>query len=301
LRDFVNSNFPPNLANHLAESVCSARRRYRKRLARCQEKFSEKSVHDLRTETRRILALLDLLEAFHFKESLKKLRKTFKKRLDVFDDLRDTHVQRVLLKPLWRAFPEAHELKKHLCKCEERLESEISREIQKTKCGRLNRDLKKLQKSLRECADHPPTGRSGSLAQSLLGVTFHRVAILRGKIQRNDPTTIHEMRVAFKRFRYTAELLQPLLPQFTEQKLTSMKDFQARAGNIQDVAVLLERLAKDVKNGDVKPAAVKKLRVELLRRERRAIDYFMERIDELMDFEPEHSMPVATKTEPASK
>jgi len=52
----VNATFPPQLAGHLAESVRSARRRYRKRLARCQEKFSEKAVHGLRIETRRILA-----------------------------------------------------------------------------------------------------------------------------------------------------------------------------------------------------------------------------------------------------
>ena len=53
----MNPTFPPKLAIHLAESVRSARRRYRKRLARCQEKFSEKAVHDLRIDTRRILSL----------------------------------------------------------------------------------------------------------------------------------------------------------------------------------------------------------------------------------------------------
>jgi len=52
----VSPNFPPKLATHLAESVCAARCCYRKRLARCQKKFSEHAVHDLRTETRRILA-----------------------------------------------------------------------------------------------------------------------------------------------------------------------------------------------------------------------------------------------------
>jgi CHAD domain-containing protein len=291
----VNPNFPPKLATHLAESVCAARCCYRKRLARCQKKFSQKAVHGLRTETRRILALLCLIEALRFEDSLKKLRKAFKKRLDAFDDLRDTHVQLVLLKPLWPDFPEARPLKKHLCKCEKRLVPDLSREIQTTKSGKLNRGLKEIEKSLRQCADHPPTGRSRALAQRLLGDAFRRVVILRRQIKRNNPATIHHMRVAFKRFRYTAELLQPFLSQFTPQCLERMKDFQAAAGHIQDAAVLLARLAKDVKNGELKEACVKKLRGELLRLERRAIDSFMERIDELMAFKPEPPTPFASK------
>jgi CHAD domain-containing protein len=139
------------------------------------------------------------------------------------------------------------------------------------------------------------------LAQMLLGGAFHRVVLLRKDIRRDNPATIHRMRVAFKRFRYTAELLQPFLAHFTEQRLARMKDFQAAAGNIQDVTVLLERLDKDVKNGEVKLPGIKKLRGELLRRERRAIDSFMERIDELLDFEPERFIPTAPKPETESK
>jgi CHAD domain-containing protein len=282
----VNPTFPPKLAEHLAESVRSARRRYRKRLACCQEKFSEKAVHDLRIDTRRILALLDLLEALHFGGSLAKLRKTFKKRLDAFDDLRDTHVQRVLLKPLWDQFPEARDFKKHLRKCEKRLEGEMSRHIKTAKCGKLNRCLKDLEKCLCQCATRPPTGASGPQSQLLLGGAFRRVLVLRRQIRRSKPATIHRMRVAFKRFRYTAELLQPFLPDFTPQRLERMKDFQDAAGNIQDVAVLLERIDKDIEAKEISAECVKNLRTELVRCEQRAIDALMERIHELMEFEP---------------
>lgn len=297
----MKPTFPPKLASHLAESVRKARRRYCKRLARCQEKFSEKGIHDLRIETRRILALLDLLGALHFDAPLRKVRKTFKKRLDAFDDLRDTHVQRVLLKPLWPKFPEAQELKKHLCKCEKRLECEMSRGIQKTKSGRLNRHLKQIQKSLCDCAKNPPSGRSTGVAQTLSGGAFRRVVLLRRQIQRNKPATIHRMRVAFKRFRYTAELLQPFLPNMTAERLARMKNFQTAAGGIQDLAVLLARLEKDAKNKEITAECVKKLRGELLRRERRAINSFMDRIGELMDFEPEQPMPFASEKRTAQQ
>ena len=289
-RRTVNPNFPPKLANHLAESVRSARCRYRKRLSRCQKKFSEKAVHDLRIETRRILALLDLLEALRFDNSLSKLRKKFKQRLDAFDDLRDTHVQRVLLKPMWPKFPEAKDFKKHLRKCEHRLECEVSEKIQPMKSGKLNRHLKDLEKCLRECAKNPPAGESANKAQSLLGAAFHRVMDLRRKIRRNNPATIHCMRVAFKRFRYTAELLQPFLPGYTPQRIQRMKDFQDAAGKIQDVAVLLARIKKDIEHEEISAACVKKLRDELSRSEKRAIDQLMDRIHELTDFEPKNSL-----------
>ncbi len=297
----MNTNFPPKLAGHLAESVRTARRRYRKRLACCQKKFSEKAVHDLRIETRRILALIDLLEALHFQDSLAKLRKTFKKRLDSFDDLRDTHVQRVLLKPLWPKFPEARDFNKHLCKCEKQLECDVSRKVKNIKSGGLNRKLKEIEKSLRQCAANPPTGEGVSQSQFLLGAAFRRVVVLRRLIRRSKPATIHRMRVAFKRFRYTAELLQPFVPSFTEKRLERMKDFQGAAGDIQDVAVLLGRIENETKNGDITAACVKNLRGELIRVEREAINALMKRIDELKDFEPELPAPFASKPESAPK
>ena len=101
----MSKSTPAALAAHLTGSVRTMRRRYRKRLDRAQKKFSETAVHDLRIETRRMLALLDLLDALRVGEGLKKTRKIFKQRLDAFDRLRDTHVQLSLLKPLWRDFP----------------------------------------------------------------------------------------------------------------------------------------------------------------------------------------------------
>jgi len=292
----VNPNFPPKLANHLAESVRSARRRYCKRLARCQEKFSEKVVHELRTDTRRLLALIDLLSALRFDNSLAKLRKTLKKRLDAFDDLRDTHVQRVLLKPMWPKFPEAKDFKKYLRKCEKQLECEMSEKVEDIKGKGLNRSLKDIQECLCECAKHPPQGESTSQAQALLSGAFERVMVLRRKIQRDNPKTIHCMRVAFKRFRYTAELLQPFLPGFTPQRIERMKAFQDAAGKIQDVAVLLARIEKDIEQEKISTECVEKLREELQRNERRAIDVLMERIDELTDFEPKNPTPARHKT-----
>ena len=128
-------------AGFLARSVYEARRRYRKRLARCQRNFSEDAVHELRIETRRLLALLDLLLALGAAPAADKIAKRFKKRLDVFDELRDTQVQLRLLEPLWGGFPEAESFKAFLVRREARLIARLAHGIQDTKSARLNRRL----------------------------------------------------------------------------------------------------------------------------------------------------------------
>ena len=136
------------LAVHLAGSLRAARRNYRRRLKRCRKKFSEKAVHDLRVETRRLLALLDFLEAARFDDAPGKTRKILKQRLDAFDELRDMQVHLQLLKPLWPEFPEAMPLRKLLKRHEQRLIKQTRKKVLGTRPGRLARKLKELEQQI---------------------------------------------------------------------------------------------------------------------------------------------------------
>lgn len=283
----MKPEFPAALAMHLAESIREMRRRYCKRLARCQEKFSESAVHDLRIETRRLLAMLDLLDALRVRDSLKKTRKVFKQRLDAFDELRDTHVQLSLLKPLCRDFPKAREFDLLLLRREKELISQLHQDIGTTKQARLERRLKALEKQLRKSANAKPRKAGGSLAAAALSETFARVVLLRGLVRRNNTKTIHQMRVAFKRFRYMSELLQPMLPRLTKKRLRRMQEYQSMMGDIQDMEVLLAGLKEAVAETCLSAAAMRNLRSELLRRRRRLIDVFLTAVDGLFDFDPD--------------
>jgi CHAD domain-containing protein len=280
-----SKTLPAALAKHLDAGVRKARRRYHKRLERCQKKFSEGAVHELRVENRRILALLDLIASLGLDGAVKKLARNFKKRLDVFDGLRDTQVQLRHLKPLWRGFPEAHRLKTILQRREARLVSRLASEIKATKDTRLNRRLKEVEKCLRSCADGKSRKLAAQLAAAALRETFQRVLALRRQVRASEPATIHRLRVSFKRFRYVSELLRPLLPGLTAAQIDRMKEYQAAAGEIQDLEVLLARLAQVVADRKLSPAAVRNLRSELLRQKREAIDSFMARIDDLLEFQ----------------
>jgi CHAD domain-containing protein len=278
---------PAALAAHLTESVRTMRRRYRKRLDRCQKMFSETSVHELRIETRRMLALVDLLRALHATGPLKKIRKVFKQRLDSFDDLRDTHVQLRLLKPLWSNFPEARGLDPWLRRREKRLIAELRHAIKATKQLRVEQRLKDVEKRLRKSSrdENPQMGKAQAAAA--LHAAFAGVAELRQHVRRSDTTTIHRMRVAFKRFRYVSELLRLQFPRLTAKRLRQMQAYQTLMGHIQDVEVLLAGLAQAVAKKHLAVVDARSLRSELRRRRRDLIDKFMAAVDKLFEFHPE--------------
>src|SRR5262245_31665741 len=79
---------------------------YRRALRRCQRKCSEKAVHASRVETRRLLSLVELLNVFLGRIHVKETRRALKQHLDLFDSLRDTQVQLLLLDKHRRQFPE---------------------------------------------------------------------------------------------------------------------------------------------------------------------------------------------------
>ncbi len=277
--------FPILPARTLAVSLRTLRRRYRKRLHRCQRRFSEVAVHDLRIETRRLLAMLDLLRTLQFERAVRKPRKVLKRRLDAFDGLRDTHVCLALLKPLRREFPEARPLDALWRRRERELVAQLGREIKATKPARLQKRLTKVEKTVRAVADSERRSYA-RLAQTALREAYARVQALRRRIRRNAPATLHRTRVAFKRFRYLTELLEPLLPGLTQERREQMRGCQSRMGDIQDLQVLLAAVTAAVKEAGFPPADGRRLRAALLCRRREMIDHFLTSLDELPNFNP---------------
>jgi len=289
----MKPEFPAALAGHLSECIRELRRRYCKRLARCQIKFSESAVHELRIETRRLLAMLDLLDALRVREALKKTRRVFKRRLDAFDELRDTHVQLSLLKPFCRDFPETREYDLLLLRREQELIAQLRQDIKATKPGRLERRLKTLEKQLRKSAEAKARKTGRLLAAAALSETFARVVSLRQRVRPHNTKTIHQLRVGFKRFRYMSELLQAMLPRLTKKHLRRMQAYQSTMGDIQDMEVLLAGLKEAVAEKCLLAAPMRNLRHELLRRRRRLINVFVAAIDGLFEFDPKTFTPSA--------
>lgn len=265
------------------------RRRYRRRLARCQKNFSEGSVHNLRIETRRMLAMLDLLHALRAGEALKKMRRMFKQRLDTFDELRDTHVQLLMLKPWCRRFHGLREFYPWLRRHEKRLVGGLRHEIKAMKQLYAEGRLKKLEKQIGKSKNPMVAATGNALAAAALNKAFIQVVKLRRCVRRSDTETIHRMRVAFKRFRYMSELLRPFFPRLTTARLGKMRKYQALMGDIQDIEIVLEGSKRAVEKKRLLASDAGDLHCELMHERNVLIEMFMATVDRVFEFQPVNS------------
>ena len=118
-----------DVLEHLADSLHTQWRRYRKRLKLCQAHFSEEAVHDSRVETRRLLATVELLRVFIPEQAVRKVRRALKQHLDTFDELRDTQVQLVYVGRMTRTFPAARAFRNWLQQREVRFTRQTSKAV----------------------------------------------------------------------------------------------------------------------------------------------------------------------------
>jgi len=224
----------------LVEALDARWKKYRSNLEICRQEFSEAAVHDMRVSTRRLLALVDLLRALTPHPRLQKLRRAFKEQLDGYDDLRDTQVMLVEVSETLEELPELKPFEDFLLKREKRLLRTAAKQVKTYKFTGLARRLEAVRQGLLAQADVENVHRA------MLEAVDDMYAIVLQRLKRVDASqssSIHHLRVAFKKFRYALEIIQPLVPDLPAQNFKYMHAYQGAMGNIQDMEVLLLALA----------------------------------------------------------
>ena len=223
----------------LLEALDKRWKNYRVQLKRCRAEFSNEAVHDLRIAARRMLALIQLLNSISPRPRLQKLSRAFKDQLDEFDDLRDTQVILAEVSETIQELPQLQKFQNHLQSVEENLLKTLRKKLKVIDLFDVSKRIRKTSESLGAEAD-----------KDLLVPTLQAVddAFLLTKqrhswIDSAQPATIHRMRIAFKTFRYMAEIIHPLLKGYPFDNLEQMNHYQALMGEIQDVEVIMQTLA----------------------------------------------------------
>ena len=121
------------LVSRLERTFKSAWRSYRRTFKRCREKLSRAAVHRLRVETRRLLALVDLLEPPLAGKAANRISKNFKQPFKASGRLRDTQVNLRGVERLLGQFPEAKPFGKELLRREKRLSRRLNRKLRRTR------------------------------------------------------------------------------------------------------------------------------------------------------------------------
>ena len=271
-------------------------RNYRKARKRCHKKVSEDAVHQWRIDTRRMLAVLSVIEPLLSDKCFCKAQTLLGKQLKRSGRLRDTHVQLVEIERQLRRFPELAPFHTALACRKKRLTRRLRQAGAAKTDAELKQTLGKLRQRLgplfRDSASEPAHWQA---IMRSVDEAFHHVVRLRAQARASRPATIHATRVAFKRFRYMAEALGPVLPGGSQAQLRQMQAYQKLMGDIQDLEVLLAALNQITRKKRLRMAA---FRDTLEQRHTAAILRFMESAGNLGAFWPFRRSPRAPGTKP---
>ena len=271
------------LTYELTRTLASARRNFARRFKACRKDPSEKRVHALRIEARRLLSVIDLLGRSHTPQALDKARRAAKKKLKLLDGLRDLHVQTLALKHLSREFPDLKPVYKALEKREARLEKEVRRKLKHSGVEKLLKRLEKLQDDYTQWRRHKETHASSLILRGIDNA-FADVLRLRSAINPQFTDTIHRTRIAFKKFRYMIEALPSTRRGYGSDRLVRLREYQTCMGRIQDMEVLLTNLEKFTKARRKMEIPTQPIIGELARRHALLIQNYMATADDLYSF-----------------
>jgi CHAD domain-containing protein len=265
---------------------------YREQLRQCQQKSSAEAVHQLRVATRRLLAQFALLSDVVPSAALEKARRILKRRLAALGDLRDAQVQRLFINQQAVGFPDLVLLRAWLRRRERRLVKSAAEEVRRFKTKKLEKCVSAMTEDL--AANAGNSRAQSRLASAVLRVTaksFAEAVERRRAISLADLRTIHQTRVAFKRFRYMMESLSPGLTGLSKRQLRALAYYQRKMGIIQDLEVMQACIARFIREDKPRVALLRPFDRYLRQRRARALRSFLKSADRLFEFWPPAGLP----------
>jgi CHAD domain-containing protein len=216
------------------------------------------------------------------------LRRDLKRLLERFSPLRDSQVLLLLVTEMLPRHPQLAVIRTMLLVKKERLVTRLRLQVRNVKTAEHAVAIQVLRESVdRAFRDSSRARLRRAAVVATATAAFARAVQMKEMTDRSRPASIHRLRVAFKKFRYRAEMLQPLLPWLTKERLSAMNAYQTRMGEIQDVEVFLGLLRTQA--GRLRRSGTPAFRpavLELLARRRALVQRFLASAAELYDFWP---------------
>jgi CHAD domain-containing protein len=275
----------------LSDAVAEQYAKLEKMVRRCRREFSAEAVHDARVHCRRLIARLVLVEVAMSPAGLHAVLRSLKRLLKSLGDLRDVQVQKLALRAELSRHPEVGGLWIELGRREQELIRSASRFVAGFKTGKLRRRLEALQAELKNPAAR--LAAKSVLGDSIIRATqqaFDEVVQHARAISRDDVSTVHRVRIAYKKFRYVVESLPATVGRPSEVQLSAMAEYQQVMGSIQDVKVLLGFLAGYTALRPEVSSSLEQFRQTLLDRRSQLVHDFMALADTLHSFWPLQSV-----------
>lgn len=286
-------SIPPTSASSLPPVIPLAamlRRQHRRWAAagdRCRRDFSKRSVHEVRVQGRRLLALLELVRIILPPGQVDAVAATIKSGIRQFGRLRDVQIQRQLVKSLAGGRRDLEPLSQHLKKRESRLLKRLERATEDFDHEAVDREIKDLVRALKRTAsDREQASRQPRLVLAAVTAAFCWVRSLQRRVDVQRPETLHRVRIAFKRFRYMVESLLKEAPLISRDRVVAMRKFQTRMGDVQDLEILLRRIGKFIAKHPEQADAMARIEQRVQARRARLVARHVQAAGELDRFWP---------------
>lgn len=204
----------------------------------CQKDLAEESVHDARVAARRLIALLNLLLPAAGNHSEPEPIADLNRLIKLSGDLRDWDAQ---INNTFNMLPSNSALKDFYSSMV--IQRYLAEQKLKKRMKTIDSDeLKKTVLSIKKqiaAAFKDPSGYDKIKTNMLQTIDRDLLTVLEtaDKIDPDKPKTIHRLRLALKSYRYSVEVMKPILA-ITEPEYEALQAYQTLLGDIQDLVVL---------------------------------------------------------------
>lgn len=271
-----------NFIEFFSKAVKKSFRLYKGRFIDCQAEFSEKLIHDVRVSIRKFLSLNLLLNKISQSDYSDEIRQILKHQLKMLNLLRDTQVQIIFVRKLLPKYPILERFLAFLLYTENEAVNKIYKKLIKYDIE----EIEGLVVFYRLDVKNKLTNNEEILQtiDNTLENYFQIIYELTSQVDKNNPETIHKLRLAFKKFRYTIEALEPII-NVTKHDLKVLHSYQTVMGKIQDNCVIFKNLNSYIDNQIIIPKAkFDQVISEIIKQRELLIYSFMNRINIPINF-----------------
>jgi CHAD domain-containing protein len=222
---------------------------YRKASKRCRDKLSPKSLHRLRLALRRLVVVLEFCQADGPSQETAECVRSLKNQIKKFGALRDIHTQLAHVKKFQRTRPCLRRYKKAL-----QVERKTGRrKLARFLCGQKDNKVKALV--FRVWSSWvSKSGKRIVTGNAVRGLARRRLRVLMSEVlqrieaaKSGELESLHRLRVAIKRLRYTWEFLKPVIDGMDEQAVRQLMAWQVQLGRVQDLRIFFASLKEWLK------------------------------------------------------
>jgi len=238
---------PPskNALDLVRESLGECWKTFRKRLKRglprrASREDIDEAVHDLRTASRRLVSVLESVDAVVGGKAVRRMSKRVNRVLDRLGTLRDLAVGRDTLARVVRNRrpPGIRTFKRRLERDYRRSVRGSRRELGREDLRELRKERKRIEWRILRARLRAGGKSSRERLLRAARAAFERLREKRAAVDPGQVQTLHQTRIALKKFRYLLEAIAPVLPEGSASALETLHALQTTMGDLHDVEVL---------------------------------------------------------------